>query len=249
MKLHHGIIAVVAAVVIVLGGVLAVAQARGSSPEPGDRPAGGDTVSDRTSPVAQPTPTPTPTPTPAATTTSAPPPAPAPVDRLSEENLIRERLYHDVTGHDLSLVDEVQDSHERLGPCTGETTFADVLPARGLSQLEAILAGSDVTRVTEIVAQTSSSAAARRAADRIVAMVQDCPAITGGDFGYGDPVAVPSDDAESLVYFPGYDSDRRYGGYIVFSVGNRVGVVSVADAVGPGKVRHLATEVAGIAGV
>ncbi len=97
-----------------------------------------------------------------------------------------------------------------------------------------------------MLAQARSAAAARSAASSIVSAVQECPGIQGGDFGYGAPVT----DAQAnrqVTYFPGYDSDRRYGGYIVFAAGNRVGVISVADHVGVEKVATLAREAAGIA--
>ena len=161
--------------------------------------------------------------------------------------MIRERLYHDVTGHSLSKVPATADPHAQLGPCTGTTTFADVLPRRGLTQRETILAGSDVTRMTELVAQTRSAKLARAAAARIVTLVDECAGIQGGDFGYGAPVTVASDAHRKVVYFPGYDSDRRYGGYVVFWAKNRAGVVSVADEVGPQVVDHLAEEAATIA--
>ncbi len=253
MKVSQAVISVVAAVVTGVGGGVVFAQTRAHTEQPTSQPQPGSAA-----PSARTTPSGTPsasrgTPaanggTPAASD-GTPAATPATVDQLSEENLIRQRLYYDVTGHSFSVpvptMDNPQD--EPLGPCTGQTTFADVLPTKGVEQLGTVLAGSDVTRVTEILAQTRSSAKARAAADEIVTMVGECPAIQGGDFGYGDPVTVHSDADRKVVYFPGYDSDRRYGGYIVFSVGNRVGVVSVSDLLGEQKVSHLASEAAGIA--
>jgi hypothetical protein len=250
MKVTQAIISAGTAIVIGVGGGAAVAQVGDN-----DHPAGGRSATGRGA-SASPTPTAT-SPSPsssvtsptAAATTPQPTPSATPADPLSEENLIRERLYYDVTGHSFSVVPLVNDPNERLGPCTGDTTFSDVLPGKGLKQLETILAGSDVLRVTELMAQTRSAVKARAAADDIVAMVERCPGIQGGDFGYGDPVVVQSDANRKVVYFAGYDSDRHYGGYIVFSVGTRVGVVSVADHVGAQKVAHLAMEAAGIAGI
>jgi hypothetical protein len=185
---------------------------------------------------------------PSASVRSATPRVPAsPIDQLSGENLVRERLYHDVTGHSFSLVPIVDDPNERLGACTGDKGFSDFLPSRNLPQLETILAGSDVLRVTEQIVQTGSASTARTAADRLVAMVRSCPGVQGGDFGYGAPVVVESGTRREVVYFPGFDGDRRHGGYIVFSVGTRVGVIDVADRVGEQQVAHLAREAAGIA--
>ncbi len=225
MSVRQAVVAAVAVVVVGAGGGTAVARARHDQPPPSPSSAKPATSKPATSKPA----------------TSKP------VDQLSEENLVRERLYYDVTGHSFSRVPVINDPHEPLGPCTGTTAFSDVLPKRGLSQRETILAGSDVTRVTELVAQTRSTRLARGAADHIVALVDECSGIQGGDFGYGDPVTVQADANRTVVYFPGYDSDRRYGGYVVFSVGTRVGVINVADQVGPRKVAHLAQEAAGIA--
>ncbi len=250
--------AAVAAAVGVTGGV-AVARVQHADEQP-DSPPSAHPMSPSPSPTrsrsASPTASPTasrapatPSRTPSVTPSSSPAPTStgtaAPLDELSAENLVRERLYYDVTGHSFRVVSDV-DPQEPLGPCTGDTTFDDVLPSRGLDVIGTVLAGSDVTRVTELLAQARTPAAARSAASDIVSAVDECPAIQGGDFGYGSPVTV-ADATQQVTYFPGYDSDRRYGGYIVFAVGNRVGVVSVADRIGPEKVASLAREAAGIA--
>lgn len=271
MKLSQAAVAAVAAVVTGVGGGVAAAQVNRDTAGAGDRPPAdasasasrsGSPTTTSTSSSRAPTassastagaPSPraraTTSPTTAAPATPTATRTAAPVDRLSEENLIRERLYYDVTGHSFSTTSGVDGAREPLGPCTGDTTFSDVLPKRGFRQLGTILAGSDVTRVTELLAQTRSPKRARSAAEDIVTMVERCPGVQGGDFGYGDPVTVHSDTHRQAVYFPGYDSDRRYGGYIVFSVGTRVGVVSVADHVDAQQVGHLAKEASKIAGI
>lgn len=102
-------------------------------------------------------------------------------------------------------------------------------------------------RVVEQVAQTRTAREARATADEIVSLVDVCDAISGGDFGYGAAVTVDSD--VNVVYFPAYDSDAAAGGYIVFSVGTRVGVVEVNDRVSKAQVAHLAKEAANVAGM
>ncbi len=265
MKITHVVISAGAAVVIGVGGGVVVARVSDHTQPVKTGAATSRVASESPAPTPTPTPTaasptassaaPRPTATAKARSTSTPTTAPratsptTSTDRLSAENLIRERLYHDVTGHSFSVAPEVQSAKERLGPCTGDMRFSDVLPPQGLTQLETILAGSDVLRVTELLAQTRSVDSARAAADHIVAEVDRCPGIQGGDFGYGDPVTLQSDANGTVVYFAGYDSDRQHGGYIVFSVGTRVGVISVADEIGARKVAHLAREAATIAGV
>ncbi|MGW5361969.1 hypothetical protein [Actinopolymorpha pittospori] len=178
-------------------------------------------------------------PTPSATQT--------PHDALSEENVIRERLYFDVTGHSFTRV--APDPAQTLGPCTGETTFTDVLPRRGVKTIGSKLVGVGGLNVVEQVAQTRSTGEARATADEIVSLVDQCAAIAGGDFGYGDPVTVQSNSSREVVYFPAYDADAAAGGYVVFSVGTRVGVVDVADDVSTAQVAHLAKEAANVAGM
>ena len=263
MKVTQAIIAAGAAVVIGVGGGVAVARVGETGPS-AKKPTAGASASPTPTPRATRSTTPRPSASPSATSSATTTPASAtassapassatpnpratPVDQLSEENLVRERLYYDVTGRSLSRVPLQQDPNELLGACTGDLRFSDVLPSSGLTQREGILAASDVLRVTELMAQTTSAARARSAAEKIVATVKRCPGIQGGDFGYGDPQTVRSDAKQEVVFFPGYDSDRRFGGYIVFAVGNRVGVVDVADRIGPDEVAHLATEAAMIA--
>jgi hypothetical protein len=246
-----------AASIGVTGGV-AVARAQHAAGQPVARSSAGATSpspsptrSRSASPSASPTasrPPATPSRPPSEGRSSSPAPATTPratpADELSAENLVRERLYYDVTGHSLRIVGAIG-PHDPLGPCTGDTTFDDVLPG-GVDTTGTVLAGGEATRVSELVAQTRTPAAARAVASDIVSAVDDCPAIQGGDFGYGAPVTV-ADAAQQVTYFPAYDSDRRYGGYIVFAVGNRAGVVSVSDEIGPEKVATLAREAAAIA--
>ncbi len=250
MNLRNAVISGTAAVVVGVGGGVAVAKVGRHTEQPSSQSPPASTRSAEPSPTPS-AGTPAPSPSTAATTadTKAPAPTPTPkrLDEISEENLVRERLYYDVTGHSFSHVSGI-DRQEPLGPCTGDTTFDDVLPSRGLKTIGTILAGNDVTRVTEVLAQAQTPAAAKAAAASIVSAVEECPAIQGGDFGYGAPVT-EAQEGRQVSYFPGYDSDRRYGGYIVFAVGNRVGVISVADTVGPEKMSSLAREAAGIAGI
>ncbi|WP_020579301.1 hypothetical protein [Actinopolymorpha alba] len=178
---------------------------------------------------------------------SLPSTAQTPQDALSEENVIRERLYFDVTGHSFTRVDP--DQAQTLGPCTGETTFTDVLPRRGVKRIGSKLVGVDGPYVVEQLAQTRSTREARATADEIVSLVNECAAVAGGDFGYGDPVTVQSNSSREVVYFPAYDSDAAAGGYVVFSVGARVGVIDVADDVSTAQVAHLAKEAANVAGM
>ncbi|MEI8407728.1 MULTISPECIES: hypothetical protein [unclassified Kribbella] len=173
--------------------------------------------------------------------------AQTPYDALSEENVIRERLYFDVTGHAFTRV--ALNSAQTLGPCTGTTKFADVLPGRGVTRIGSKLVGDGGLHVVEQVAQTQSTGEARATAAEIVKLVDECAAVSGGDFGYGDPITVQSSSSRKVVYFPAYDSDAAAGGYIVFSVGTRVGVVDVNDDVTPTQVTHLAKEAASVAGM
>ncbi|TCO42528.1 hypothetical protein EV646_113150 [Kribbella antiqua] len=168
-----------------------------------------------------------------------------PQDALSEENVIRERLYFDVTGHPFDRI--AVNPAQSLGPCTGTTKFTDVLPRQGVTRIGSKLDGGGGLHVVEQVAQTQSTREARATADEIVSLVDECAAISGGDFGYGDPVTVQSSSSRKVVYFPAYDSDAAAGGYIVFSVGTRVGVVDVADGVSPAQVTHLAKEATSVA--
>ncbi|GAA0628066.1 hypothetical protein GCM10009547_34600 [Sporichthya brevicatena] len=187
------------------------------------------------------------TPSPAATPAGTPAanPTGGPADALSEENLLRERMYFDVTGHSFDRTSLGQNA--RLGPCTGDSTFADVLPVQGVTRIGTRLTGSDNRQVTHQLAQTLNAQEARVAANEIVSLVDECAAIQGGDFGYGDPVTVIDEADRKVVYFPAFDSDRVYGGYIVLQVGPRVGVVDVSDTVPADQVEHLAKEAAGIA--
>jgi hypothetical protein len=188
----------------------------------------------------------TPVSTPATTASVTPKPsARTPHDALSEENVIRERLYFDVTGHSLTRV--ASNPAQTLGPCTGTTKFADVLPGRGVTRIGSKLVGDGGLHLVEQVAQTRSTGEARATANEIVTLVDECAAISGGDFGYGDPVTVQSSSSRKVVYFPAYDSDAAAGGYIIFSVGPRVGVIDVTDDVTPAQVTHLAKEAATVA--
>jgi hypothetical protein len=173
--------------------------------------------------------------------------AQTPHDALSEENVIRERLYFDVTGHSFTRVDP--DPAQTLSACTGETTFAEVLPRRGVTRIGSKLVGDGGLNVVEQVAQTRSTREARATEDEIVSRVDECAAISGGDFGYGAPVTVQSNSTQEVVYFPAYDADAAAGGYIVFSVGTRVGVIDVTDDVSTTQVAHLAKEAANVAGM
>ncbi len=166
-------------------------------------------------------------------------------DALSEENLVRERMYFDVTGHAFDRTTLGQNA--RLGPCTGDSTFADVLPVQGVTRIGTRLTGSDNRAVTHQLAQTLNAQEARVAANEIVSLVDECAAISGGDFGYGDPVTVIDEPDRKVVYFPAFDTDRVYGGYVVLQVGPRVGVVDISDAVPADQVEQLAKEAAGIA--
>ncbi|MGW0231183.1 hypothetical protein ACWDWO_22975 [Actinopolymorpha singaporensis] len=238
MKLTHAVVAVLAAVVTGVGGGAGAAQIANAHDEAG--------VTSRTSTAKAST---TRKPTAKKPTTTKPtttkPTTKAPRDALSEENVIRERLYYDVTGHSFTRVDP--DPAEKLGPCTGDQTFADVLPSRGVTRIGSELVGEAGSgrRVVEQVAQTRTAREARATADEIVSLVDVCDGISGGDFGYGAAVTVESD--ANVTYFPAYDSDTAAGGYIVFSVGTRVGVVDVTDHVTPAEVDHLAKEAANIA--
>lgn len=184
---------------------------------------------------------------PSASPAASPSASAAASGALSAENLIRERLYFDVTGHSFTKADP--DPKQALGPCTGESLFADALPVQGLTQISSRLLGAeDGLHVIEQLAQMKAPNEARTAADEIVSLVDECAAISGGDFGYGDPVTVVSEADRKVVYFPAYDSDRAFGGYVVFSVGSRVGVIDVADTVSVAQVAKLAEQAATIAG-
>jgi hypothetical protein len=168
-------------------------------------------------------------------------------DELSEENVVRERLYFDVTGH--SFTREDPNPEQTLGPCTGQRTFAAALPTPGVSTIGSrLVGGEDGLHVVEQLAQTGTADEALAAADEIVSAVDECAAISGGDFGYGDPVTVEAAGDRKVVYFPAFDSDRAYGGYVVFAVGPRVGVLEIADAITAKQVAKLATEASAIAG-
>ena len=187
MKLNHAVIATFAAVVLGAGGGAAAVHLTSD-----DEPA-----------IAGPTPPPSLTPGPSAAPTPSATPA---VDQLSEENVLRERLYFDVTGHSFTKVAAVS----RADPRTvhGGEGFADALPVQGLSQISSRLVGKeDGPHVVEQLAQTLAANEARTAADEIVSLVDECAAISGGDFGYGDPVTVVDEAEKKVVYFPAFDSD------------------------------------------
>ncbi|WP_019875796.1 hypothetical protein [Sporichthya polymorpha] len=172
-------------------------------------------------------------------------PSPTATDAPSEENLVRERMYFDVTGHAFDRTTLGQSA--RLGPCTGDSTFADVLPVQGVTRIGTRLTGSDNRAVTHQLAQALNAQEARVAANEIVSLVDECAAISGGDFGYGDPVTVIDEPDRKVVYFPAFDTDRVYGGYVVLQVGPRVGVVDISDTVPADQVEQIAKEAAGIA--
>ncbi|HEY6739637.1 MAG TPA: hypothetical protein VI076_12395 [Actinopolymorphaceae bacterium] len=240
MRLTRAALAVLTAVVTGVGGGAAAAhvandQQNGArSPQANAQTSSARTPSASTSDGRTPPRRPN---TPAAT--------PRTDDPLSEENVIRERLYYDVTGRSLTRVDP--DPAQTLGPCTGETMFADVLPKQGVTTIGSKLVGEEAQHAIEQLAQTATAEEARATADEIVRLVDECAAIPGGDFGYGDPETVQYDADRKVVYLPAYDSDAPAGGYIVFAVGNRVGVVDVIDEVGWNEVAHLAKEAAAIA--
>lgn len=254
MKVRHAIIAATAAVVVAVVAGAGVAVFTRSTPlkSAGPLPA----TSSAASPSSDRSPSPSPrtsspdvsaSPDPSATAEpTAEPTAAATGDPLSEENLLRERAYHDATGRDFTLAPR---AGKLLGPCTGDVTFADALPRRLVSTRSIQLDGPDGAQVIEHMAQTSSVSEARTAATEIIAEVKKCVGIQGGDFGYGDPVTVGSDDDSELVYFPAYDSDRAFGGYIVIQTGHRVGVVDVRDAISVPKLVALAKLAAEIAAV
>ncbi|WP_262852881.1 hypothetical protein [Mumia quercus] len=246
MRLDHAVIAIATTVITGIGGAAAVVQ-----------------VSQDTGPTATPPTTQQPaSPTPSATTSTAAAPATAQVpepaqtpeasdatssasDGLSEENLVRERLYYDVTGH--SFTAAAQPSFLPLGPCTGDLEMGDVT-GDDVTRLDTQLDGRGGRQVIEQLAETDTPNLAATAAETIVTLVEECEAIQGGDFGYGDPVLVSSEPHHMVWYFPAYDSDRVAGGYAVFNVGTRVGVLDVNDAVGEKKVGLLAKEAARLAG-
>lgn len=259
MKLKHAVLAAAAVVVTAVAGGAGVAalthdnrpDAAGPSPSTSATPSTSTPLSPSPS-TATPTATPTATSSragsasPSASTASRPTGSPSTSDPLSAENLLRERAYHDATGHDFTLAKRASDL---LGPCTGDTTFAEALPRKLVTTRSIQLDGPDGERVVEHMAQTASASEARTAATEIIAEVKECYGIQGGDFGYGDPVTVSSDDDGELVYFPAYDTDRPYGGYIVTQTGARVGVVDVGDAISASKLVGLAKLAAEIAAV
>ena len=150
-----------------------------------------------------------------------------------------------MTGHSFTRV--APDPAQTLSACTADTKFSDVLPSRGVTRSGSKLVDTFRTghQVVEQIAQTRTAKEARATADKIVSLVDKCSALSGGDFGYGAAVTVESD--LNVTYFPAYDSDASAGGYIVFSVGTRVGFIDVADSVTPAEVDHLAKEAANIA--
>lgn len=231
MKLHQALIALAVTAATAIGGGFVVAQV-GRNQAPGNAAGPSNTPPPSTS---RPTTAPPNTP---------PPNTSSPVDELSEENVIRERLYFDVTGHSFSSVKPARD--QVLSACTGDRTFADSLPRKGVTTLSSTLVAEGGRKVVNQVAQTASAGEARAAAEEIVTLVVNCPAISGGDFGYGDPVTVLSDAKREIIYLPAFDSDQAAGGYIVVQVGNRVSVVDVNDGISAEQVEHLARETASI---
>lgn len=267
MKLRSAVIAAVVVVLVAAGGGAALAtigradDVAAPGPAQPASPSGEPSSSSSSSPTPATAPTPAATPTPKASTSpsesaSAPASSSSPsstasnptpkADPLSAENLLRERAYHDATGHDLTLAARASD---RLGPCTGDVTFADALPRQSVTIRSIQLDGPDGERVVQHLAQVASAAEARTAATEIITEAKACYAIQGGDFGYGDPVTISSDDTSELVSFPAYDSDRAYGGYIVLQTGARVGVIDVSDALSVSKLVKLAELAAEIAAV
>lgn len=268
MKLRPAVISAVVVVLVAAGGgatlaaigraddVAAPGPAQPASPaDPSASPSapGSSTPKDASTPAATPTPK-------ASTSSSAPASAPASssspssaasnptpkADPLSAENLLRERAYHDATGHDLTLAARADDLHI---PCGNDLTLADMLPRQSVTIRSIQLDGPHEERVVQQLAQVASAAEARTAATEIITETQDCLVNQGGDFGYGDPVTISSDDTSELVYFPAYDSDRAYGGYIVLQTGARVGVIDVSDALSVSKLVKLAKLAAEIAAV
>lgn len=249
MRLDHAVIAIATTVVTGIGGAAAVVQVSqdtgptapqsSASPTATATPVDDPTASTTTTPPATAeVPEPASPPAAAATTDSAP-------DGLSEENLVRERLYYDITGH--SFTAAAQPSFLPLGPCTGDLEMGDVT-GDDVVRLDTQLDGRDGRQVIEQLAETSTPNLAASAAETIVSLVEECEAIHGGDFGYGDPVLVSSEPHHMVWYFPAFDSDRTSGGYAVFNVGTRVGILDVNDAIGEKKVALLAKEAARIAG-
>ncbi|MGH1564681.1 hypothetical protein [Mumia sp. DW29H23] len=236
MRLDHAVIAAVTAVITGVGGAVAVAQ-----------------ISDETTPRSKPPASTAPSSAPTATTApSTSPTATAPStsatpgdDALDDENLIGEAVYFDITGHHVKRPKQVP--WLTLGPCTGDLEMGDVV-GDDVTRLDGRLAGEGGRHVIEQLAETSTPNLASQAADAIVTLVQQCDAIQGGDFGYGDPVLVSSEPHHMIWYFPAFDSDQAAGGYVVFTTGARVGVVEVNDAVDEDAVRQLAQQAARIAG-
>ncbi|MFD1827578.1 MULTISPECIES: hypothetical protein [Mumia] len=250
MRIDYAVIAAAAAVLTGVGGAAAVVQVS-SDADPSTQ------LPSATSPAPTSTSAPTASTTTAATTaTTAPASAdpstsptttaadPATTDALSEENVIRERLYYDVTRHSFT---QEQTSFLPLGPCTGDLELGDAI-GDDVTRIDAKLVGAGGRYVIEQLAETDTPNLAAQAAETIVTLVDECEAIQGGDFGYGDPVLVSSEPHHMIWYFPAFDSDSVAGGYAVFNVGKRVGVLEVNDAVGEKKVELLAKEAARIAG-
>lgn len=225
MKTTHAAIAAVAAAVIGIGGGAAIAQI-GS-----DNSATPDSAPVASSPAVAPSPS----------------TAPGPVDKLSEANLLSERVYADLSGSSFTRVDP--DPRQPLGVCFDDT-FSDVLPDRSVPTIEASFVGDeDGLRIVEQLAQVGSAQQATATADEIVSRVGACnDAIQGGDFGYAGPDTIVSEPDRKIVYFRAFNSDRAFGGFVVFSVGTRVGVLLVADTVGEGLVIRVADKAATIAG-
>ncbi|KAA1420708.1 hypothetical protein FE697_017370 [Mumia zhuanghuii] len=228
MRLDHAIIAGATAALTGFGGAVAVVQV---SNDTGSHADGPSTASPTSSAPTAPT-----TPTAASTSTA---------EGLSAKNLVSTPVYFDITGHHFTRKKRVP--WLVLGPCTGDLQMGDVV-ADDVTRIDGRLVGGGDRHVTEQLAETDSPELAAEAADSIVTLVEECDAIQGGDFGYGDPVLVSSEPHHMVWYFPAFDSDQVAGGYVVFNVGTRVGVVEVNDAVGDDAVAQLATQAARIAG-
>lgn len=218
MKIQHAAIAATLAAVIGVTGATAAVQFKD------DKPATKQSV----------------------TATPAPSVTLSPVGELSLENLLLEDRYREVTGHSFTRLEP--HPGQTLGPCS-DKTFAEVLPNSGVTTIATRFVGEeDGFQVVEQLAQTESAQEAKATADDIVSIFTECAPLQAGDFGFGGPVTIdarPSDPV--VVYFPAFDSDRKWGGYAVFSVGTRVGTLQVADLVDEVKLAQLASEVAGLA--
>jgi hypothetical protein len=251
MRIDYAVIAAAAAVLTGVGGAAAVVQVSNDSdpstqlPASSKAPSSGPTTgATATTPPTSATPPAVATVPPVASEPTTAAAEPATTEGLSEENLIRERLYYDVTRHSFT---RKKASFLPLGPCTGDLQMGDVT-GDDVTRLDTVLAGSGGREVVEQLAETNTPNLAAQAADTIVTLVEECEAIEGGDFGYGDPVLVSSEPHHMVWYFPAFDSDSAAGGYAVFNVGTRVGVLEVNDTVGQKKVALLAKEAARLAG-